>query len=233
MDIGRVAALARYPVKSLRGEALDAVDVDERGLRGDRTWAAYTSDGGIGSGKTTRRFRRIDGLLDHSALLDGGPAPLITVNGGAQHRCGEPGTDDVLTAALGRPVTLRAQTDVRHHDESPVHLVTTASLRHLERMLGAPVDVRRLRANVVLDVEGEGFVEDDWTGRELRLGGDVVLTLGAGMPRCLMVDAPQPGVPTTPKLLRTLGRVNGTCFGVQATVRSGGLLRQGDPARLL
>jgi uncharacterized protein YcbX len=233
MGIGRIAGLARYPVKSLHGESLDTVEVDGHGLRGDRTWAAYTSDGGIGSGKTTRRFRRIDGLLEHSALLDGGPAPLITVNGGAQHRCGESGTDDALSTALGRPVTLRTETDVAHHDESPVHLVTTASLRQLERMLGAAVDVRRLRPNVVLDVEGEGFVEDEWTGRELRLGDEVVLTLGAGMPRCVMVDAAQAGVPTAPQLLTTLGRVNGTCLGLQATVRSTGVVRVGDPALLL
>jgi uncharacterized protein YcbX len=232
VDVGRVALLARYPVKSLQGESLDAVQVDRHGLRGDRTWAAYTSDGGIGSGKTTRRFRRIDGLLDHSAVQGDGPAPLITLRGGAQHRCGEPGADGALSDALGRRVALRAQTDVQHHDESPVHVVTTASLRQLERILGAPVDVRRLRPNVVLDVEGEGFAEDEWTGRDLLLG-DVVLTLGAGMPRCVMVDTPQPGVPTTPTVLRTLGRVNETCLGLQATVRSGGVVRLGDPARLL
>jgi uncharacterized protein YcbX len=232
VDIGRVAGLARYPVKSLQGQALDAVAVDGSGLHGDRTWAAYTPDGGIGSGKTTRRFRRIDGLLDHAAALDDGPAPVITLSSGSRHRCGEPDTDAALSAALGRSVALRLQTDVRHHDESPVHVVTTASLRHLERILGGPVDVRRLRPNVVLEVEGDGFVEDAWSGRDLRLG-DVVLTLGPGMPRCVMVDAAQPGVPTSPRLLRTLGRLNDTCLGLQATVRSGGVVRLGDPAALL
>jgi uncharacterized protein YcbX len=232
VDVGRVAGLARYPVKSLQGETLGAVEVDGSGLHGDRTWAAYTPDGGIGSGKTTRRFRRIDGLLDHAAALDDGPAPVITLSSGSRHRCGEPDTDAALSAALGRSVALRLQTDVRHHDESPVHVVTTASLRHLERILGGPVDVRRLRPNVVLEVEGDGFVEDAWSGGDLRLG-DVVLTLGPGMPRCVMVDAAQPGVPTSPRLLRTLGRLNDTCLGLQATVRSGGVVRLGDPAALL
>jgi uncharacterized protein YcbX len=232
VDVGRVAGLARYPVKSLQGQALDAVEVDGSGLRGDRTWAVYTADGGIGSGKTTRRFRRIDGLLDHSAALDDGPAPTITLSSGSRHRCGEPGTDAALSAALGRSITLRRQTDVRHHDESPLHVVTTASLRHLERLVGGAVDVRRLRANVVLEIEGDGFVEDEWTGRDLRLGG-VVLTLGPGMPRCVMVDAAQPGVPASPRVLTTLGRVNETCLGLQAAVRSGGVVRLGDPAALL
>ena len=232
VDVGRVAELARYPVKSLRGESLDGVRVERAGLDGDRTWAAYTADGGIGSGKTTRRFRRIDGLLDHSAVLDGGPAPVITLGSGSRYRCGDPGTDAALSAALGRSVTLRAQTDVQHHDESPVHVVTTASLRHLEVILGGAVDVRRLRPNVVLAVEGEGFVEDSWSGRDLRLG-DVVLSLGPGMPRCVMVDAAQPGVPMSPRLLTALGRIEHLCVGLQASVRSGGVVRVGDRAVLL
>lgn len=224
--------LARYPVKSLQGESLEAVEVDERGLRGDRGWAAYTPDGGIGSGKTTRRFRRVDRLLHQSSALDGGAAPVLTLASGARHRCGEPGTDAALSAAVGHTLALRPETGVRHHDEAPVHVLTTASLREVERLLGTPVDVRRLRPNVVLEVDGDGFVEDGWIGRDLRLG-DVVLTLGPGMPRCVMVDAAQPGVPTTPRLLRTLGRVNDTQLGLQASVRSGGVVRLGDAARLL
>ncbi len=64
---GRVAALIRYPVTSMAGEALTAADVGPRGLDGDRSWAVRTEDGGIGSGKTTRRFRRVDGLLGLAA----------------------------------------------------------------------------------------------------------------------------------------------------------------------
>lgn len=134
MELGRVGRLARYPVKSLQGESLEAVEVDERGLRGDRGWAAYTPDGGIGSGKTTRRFRRVDGLLHQSGALDGGAAPVRTLASGARHRCGEPGTDAALSAAVGHTLALRPETDVRHHDEAPVHFLTTASLRQVYRL---------------------------------------------------------------------------------------------------
>ncbi|HEV2887924.1 MAG TPA: MOSC N-terminal beta barrel domain-containing protein [Jatrophihabitans sp.] len=61
--VGTVALLARYPVKSMRGEQLASAEVERRGLVGDREWAVYTPDGGIGSGKSSRRFRRVDGLL--------------------------------------------------------------------------------------------------------------------------------------------------------------------------
>lgn len=39
---------------------------------GDRRWALYGEDGKIGSGKTTRRFRRMHGLLALEGITDGG-----------------------------------------------------------------------------------------------------------------------------------------------------------------
>lgn len=231
MQAGRVAQLFRYPVKSMQGEQLGEAAVDARGLRGDRGWAVYTPDGGIGSGKTTRRFRRVEGLLDHRAALDGGSVPEVTLASGSRFRADAPGAGRTLSEALGRPVTLRAEGQVPHHDESPVHVVTTAALRHLGRLLGHPVDVHRVRPNVVLELDGDGFVEDGWTGRDLRIG-EVVLRLGERMPRCVMVDLPQPGVVTQPHLLKLLGQVNDLCFGLQASVRTGGAVRVGDVARL-
>src|SRR3712207_6426401 len=41
-DLGRVAALTRYPVKSMTGESLPEASVEPRGLVGDRGWAVYT-----------------------------------------------------------------------------------------------------------------------------------------------------------------------------------------------
>lgn len=61
--IGSVAVVTRYPVKSLVGEDLPSARVDARGVEGDRLWAVRDADGKLGSGKDTRRFRRMDGLL--------------------------------------------------------------------------------------------------------------------------------------------------------------------------
>jgi len=70
-SVGRVASLHRYPVKSLAGESLAAVEVDARGLAGDRAWAVRDPDGKLGSGKSSRRFRKMDGLLLLSGAYDG------------------------------------------------------------------------------------------------------------------------------------------------------------------
>ena len=230
MIAGRVGALLRYPVKSMGGEELAEVEVEHRGLAGDRAWAVYTDDGGIGSGKSTRRFRRVDGLLDWRAELDG-TEPVIASPAG--ERCGVDDAGARLSAALARPLAVRPESDVPHHDESPVHLLTTASLRGLGELLGGPVDVARFRPNVVLDVPGEGFPEEGWVGRELALGDDVVLRLGRGMPRCVMVGLPQADLDKDKRILRTLAQERDLAFGLQASVVRGGTVRRGDPAHLL
>ena len=229
-DLGRVAALARYPVKSLAGESLTAVEVGPRGLAGDRAWAVYTEDGGIGSGKTTRRFRRVDGLLGLSAATDGA-APAITAPDGRSATAGTPEADALVSGALGRPLRLAAETDVPHHDEAPVHVVTTAALRRVGELLGTPVDVSRFRANVVVDVPGDGFPEDGWDGSLLFLGEEVVLRPDGGMVRCRMVDLLGSG-PVDDGLLRLLGRERDTVFGIRALVERGGTVRVGDAVRL-
>jgi uncharacterized protein YcbX len=226
-----VALLARYPVKSLCGEELDEVEVGESGLAGDRRWAVYTEDGGIGSGKTTRRFRRVDGLLFLRATLDG-TCPVVEFPGN-RLPADDPAASELLSTMVGQAVTLRSEGDVPHHDESPVHLISTAAVRRVNALLGGPVDVARFRANVVLETAGVGYPEDDWTGRELRLGPDVVLRLGEGMPRCVMVDQPQRGLERDGRILRTLAEVHELTFGLQAHVVTGGLLRRGHAAVLL
>ena len=234
MLVGEVSVLTRHPVKSMLGEVLDHVEVAERGLVGDRSWAAYTPDGGIGSGKTTRRFRRVDGLLQCRAVLDEQPEPWLVLPPGTGHRAGTAATDEALSGFLGRPVQLRRESDVPHHDEAPVHLLTTGSVAELGRQLGRPVDARRFRANILIETATPpGFVEDDWVGRELAIGDTVVLALGAGMPRCVMVDAPRPDVGPQPPVLKVVAEVHALRLGLQASVRRPGTVRSEDVARLL
>jgi uncharacterized protein YcbX len=47
--VGHIAALRRYPVKSMAGEELDGADVSWHGLAGDRRWA-FIRDGQARSG---------------------------------------------------------------------------------------------------------------------------------------------------------------------------------------
>lgn len=220
---GRVRELWRYPVKSLVGERLPSLEIDARGVVGDRLWSVRDEDGKFGSGKTTRRFRRMDGLLELAASQDG-ETPLITFpDGSVLH-----GSDAAarLSAHVGRPVALGRETDVSHFDEGPVHVLTTASIAAI-----GDIEPRRLRMNILVEVDDQGFVEDDWIGRELAVGDEVVLSMRVGMTRCLMVDLPQIGLPRRFDVLRAITARHDSKLGLVADVVRGGVVRVGDEVR--
>jgi hypothetical protein len=59
-EIGSVVSLWRYPVKSMMGEELNATEVTERGLLGDRAYALVdSSDGKIATAKNPRKWPRL------------------------------------------------------------------------------------------------------------------------------------------------------------------------------
>src|SRR6266540_6795196 len=71
MTVGSVVSLWRYPVKSMMGEELNAAEVTERGLLGDRAYALLdSSDGKVASAKNPRKWPR---LFDCHAALVGPP----------------------------------------------------------------------------------------------------------------------------------------------------------------
>jgi uncharacterized protein YcbX len=213
----RVARIDRYPIKSLLGESLGAVTVQARGLDGDRLWAVRDPDGKLGSGKNSARFRRMPGLLDLRG--HGGRAtPLVELPDGRRFAADDPAGHAAVSALLGRPVTIGRETDVKHHDDGPVSIVTTAALRRLGDLLGDVVDPVRFRANLLVDVPGVGFPEDGWVGRHVRVGPDVVLLPVERLPRCVMIDMETGDLPEHGALLRILAAHHDRCFGVWANV---------------
>jgi len=102
-----------------------------------------------------------------------------------------------------------------YFDAFPVHLVTTGALDALSAAVDRPVDVRRLRPNLVVD--GPAEADEDWTGRELHLG-DAVLRVEAACPRCVMISHPRHGLPADRALLRTVHRDFSHNVGYYASV---------------
>lgn len=233
MDIvGRIAALWRYPVKSMGGEKLAAATLDERGIVGDRAWAVRTSDGKLGSGKTTRRFERVDGLLGFRVSYVG-ETPLIQLPSGATVRADSPVVDAVLSDVAGTPLTLVREAAISHFDSAQIHIVTTSSLRWLAARTGTDsVDARRFRPNVVLETSGDECIEEAWVGRTLRIR-ETELTITARTVRCVMTTMEQADLPADPSVLRTLADQNEACLGVYAQIVRAGSLTLGDAATLV
>jgi uncharacterized protein YcbX len=229
---GTVVRLWRYPVKSMLGEELPSLDVNARGVEGDRLFAVRDLDGRFGSGKTTRRFRKIDGLFGFSTAYDDGE-PAIVFPNGRRVRGSDPDVHTALSDALGQPVTLAREADISHFDDGPVHLLTTASLAWLRALLpDARVDERRFRPNILIHVPGSTQVERLWLGKTVCIGRDVRLRVSDLTERCVMVGAPQADLPDDPRVLRDMGRHAGPYFGVYAEVLIAGRINRGDRLRV-
>jgi uncharacterized protein len=231
--LGEVVELWRYPVKSLGGERVGEVACDRRGVSGDRWWAVKGSDGRIGSGKTTGRFRRMPGLLSISAHLDGDGLAWLELPSGERARVDDPRAAELVGAVVGEAVTLEEESGVPHFDDSALHVLSTSSLSWLRRSRpDDQVEARRFRPNVVVRVPGDGRPEDEWVGRSLRIG-TVTVGIGDRTGRCVMVTMSQPETGFAPGILRELTRRTQGLFGVYATVLGEGHIRLGDQVSLV
>lgn len=232
----------RYPVKSLQGEQVDAAEVDERGLVGDRRWALF--DRGTTNGLTARRVPEL--LLGAAAWHDDGAVSIRLPDGS------ETTDDDALSRWLGRDVELRSAgaierapvyenpTDAadesrpwtewrgprgRFHDSTRA-MVSACSDATLTG-IGVPLDeVRRFRFNLMLD--GADGAEDALVVGAVQVG-DVELDVTKRIDRCVMVTRPQPG--GIERDLDVLTRINvgrGGHLGIGALVRSPGRIAVGD-----
>ena len=237
--IGTVAALWRYPVKSLLGEELEEVGFSHRGVFGDRAYAV--ADGESGQVRNAKRAGWQD-LFSFAARLEGGtPASgrsslRISAPDGRVVAGDQPNRDRLLSEAFGREVTLEEAGDDPFFDLGAVHLLTTASLGKLRELYDeGDFDARRFRPNVILELgSGEnGFVEDGWIGRTLSLGEEVVLEVTDPVARCVMTTLAQGDLPRDPKIMSTTYAYNDNCVGIYARVVSGGSVRRGDGVALI
>lgn len=232
--LGSVAQLWRYPVKSLQGQSCERVHVTRRGLAGDREYALVHADGRLASGKTTRRFRQVDGLLDLQGALDEEGELVIGFPDGQCHAAGDPALTRALRHSFGAELTLRGETDRVHFDDGPLHVLTSASLAWLAaRLPGVVIEARRFRPNIVLEVPGEGLVEQQWSGAMLQFGASVRLRITTATSRCRMVTLPQAGLAAEETVLHRIVAEAGGNFGVYAEVVATGELHCGDEVRLV
>lgn len=222
-----LAAIRRYPVKSMGGEELSRVALDPRGIAGDRWFAVVDADGKLSSGKNSRRFRRRDAIFDYAAHTDG--EQVVVTRDGARWRAGSEELDAELSTAMGAEVRMLAEQATPHFDDGPVSVIGTATLAWCAER-GIDADPRRLRANLVLDTT-EPFVEEGWLGREISLGA-AVLRIVDRLPRCRMIDIDQDGATARGEWLKLLGAERDACAAVYADVVRPGALVVGDPLTL-
>jgi uncharacterized protein YcbX len=214
-----VANLWRYPVKSMLGEECTELALDARGVAGDRLYAVRDSAGRLGSGKTTRRFRQLDGLFGFRATGD-----EVVFPDGRKFKTRDPDIHAALSSVLGVDVRVEKEKETPHLDAGPVHIVSTGALDWLRsRLPDASIDERRFRPNLVIQAGGEIAV-----GKVLQVGAQAQLHVLEPTERCRMTTLAQGDLPADARVLRCLSEEKGMCFGVYAEVVAPGVIRRGD-----
>ena len=228
-QVGRVAALARFPVKLMAGEVMDEAEVDWQGMEGDRQY------GFVRRGNTSRfpwlTARDLLDLVRHRAIY-GDPrnprtSPVFVADpSGREWELHKAGLAEAIEKASGSEVDL-LQLGIGAYDSMPLSILTTASLAELDAQHGEPLDRRRFRANIVVESTGS---ERDWVGCVVHLGGDegVELRTTYLAPRCAMVTVDPDTAERDARVMRTVAQKFDGAFAIYATVARPGILRVGE-----
>ena len=234
--VGRVAEIWRYPVSSVGGERVRAADVSAAGVAGDRQYGMI--DLATGRAATPEKDPRWRKALHLEARSVSGKLPTIVFPNGHAYALDDRSLDGVLSEYFAFAVAVAAYDREEGHFDFPLtrhrnlhfplHLLTTASLEQLARVRQVEaIDSRRFRPTVLIEAKGEGFLENEWIGRRLRVGA-IELTAKEKTKRCGMTFMAQPGLDDDPEILRSIVRHNKRDLGIYCSIDSVGTLQVGD-----
>jgi uncharacterized protein YcbX len=246
-QIGTVAQLGRYPVKSFQGEQVASLEIAPGGAVGDRDLAVVDR----AAAKVLSAKRYAD-LLLASARIDPTAGVVLTLPDGTEHQADDPDVHAALSTWLDLDVRLEPPpaegvfpmemyTGMSDED-TPVfdwpgpegtwldladaHWLTTASLAAIAaRYPDGEWDVRRFRPTALIEATADGFPEDTWTSIEL---GEVASDVFMPTPRCSMPSRQQPGLARDRAIGTTIRDEHDNNLGAYATITRSGTLRVGD-----
>jgi uncharacterized protein YcbX len=226
--IGRVVGLWRYPVKSMAAEPLTEVDVSWHGLAGDRRWAFIRSDAARSGFPWLTLRERTD--LSHYQPSFVEPArpdksPLVVrTPAGAVFDVADP----LLATELYPSGAHAVKQDRGTFDTFALSLITTQTIAWLAEAVGAALDVRRFRPNIVVDATaGAAFPEDAWVGCVVRIGG-LCMRVDKRDGRCVVITVDPVTSMRNPAILRTVASDRQGCLGVYGSTVEPGRIALGD-----
>jgi uncharacterized protein YcbX len=257
--VATVESLWRYPVKSMRGEELDEMFAGYSGVYGDRLFAFKSSASPKGfpylTGREQRqmlryrpRFRDPDKAARPINLTEAESVSANPVSADLADLMVDVETPTGETVAIDDPKLidmLRDGIEEQHHltllrseramtDCRPVSIFSLQSAQQLAEETGTPADKRRFRANVYVDLaSAEGFAENEFVGRSLRIGPKVVVTILERDPRCMMITLDPDTAEKTPAILKKVAQAHDGMAGVYGAVMVEGMLHKGDSVELL
>jgi uncharacterized protein YcbX len=236
----------------MQGEECEELVFGAGGVEGDRQYGVLDV-----AANTVLSAKREGRLLEATASLSGDEL-LVTLPDGRSFYAGEP-LDEVLTSWLGRPVrlveaavfgvaTYEAHEDFEHDDsplvtwegtggsfvdESDLHLMSTLDLDQLvSERPDLQWETRRFRPNVVMEPATDNPLP---LVPGVRVAvGECEIAITNGCTRCVMTTRSQPGaLERQLEILRHVSRNHDGAVGVRASVVRSGMVRVGDPVRVL
>ena len=233
MEIGYIEAIFRHPVKSMRGQPLDAANLGWHGIEGDRRLAFRRMNDPSGfpwltAGKLPDLVLFTPQPREDSADL---PTHIRTPNGEDLPVFGEALSAEVARRH-GAPVQMM---QLRHgiFDDATISVIASATVNEIARLADQPPDVRRFRPNIVVRLRHHApFQEDQWLGSVLSFGDAAdapAITVTTHDVRCSMVNLDPDSARPTPEVLKAVVRVNQNNAGVYAAVTRTGRLAVGQP----
>jgi uncharacterized protein len=208
-----VEELWRYPVKSMRGEALDSAVLSADGVVGDRL-LHVRDHGHVVTGRTRHGLLTIPAVTtnDGHVLVDGHPWHSV-------HAA------KLVRAAAGPTAELVRYAGPERFDVLNLLVATDGGIAALGH------DGRRLRPNLVVGGV-PGLEEREWEGRALRIG-DVVIGVESLRARCVVTTIdPDTGTQDL-DVLRRIHREFGTKVALNCWVARPGSVSVGDPVELI
>jgi uncharacterized protein YcbX len=241
MELGRISAIFRYPVKSMAGESLEVARLSWHGLEGDRRLAfrRLTDESGF-PWLTASKLPQL--LLYKPFGLDSNTAELLPTHvrtpDGKEYKLRSNELREDVASRHGSDVELM---NLKHgiFDESPISVISLGTVHSVARESGRGVDLcdlRRFRPNIVIETNSaEPFEEDRWVGRTLTFGeGTCGAAVGVTMKdeRCVMVNLDPDTAEKDSRVMKTVVRLNENYAGVYGTVVRAGELRVGQVVTL-
>ena len=259
--IGTVESLWRYPIKSMSGEAMTEMFMGFAGIYGDRCFAFRSSAARKGFPYLTatiqermlryrpqfrhpERAAKPPNLTEAMSIAPGvnpaNPEPNdlmvdVLTPSGAALAVDDPALLEMLGEGLsgGHHLTL-VRSDRALIDCRPVSLISLQTVRQIGSESGVPIDKRRFRANLYLDLATDGgFAEDALVGRRLRIGSRAEIMVLERDPRCKMISLDPDTGEHNPEVLRKVAQAHAACAGVYGAVLVEGILTNGDAIEVL
>jgi uncharacterized protein YcbX len=233
--VGHVSALNRFPVKSMAGERLAMAELDWQGIEGDRQYAFVRAANGTRFPWLTAR--EVPAMVLHHARFADPARPkrsavMVETPDGATLSLHDPMLKAHLEEAAGEPAAL-IQVARGCYDSMPVSIQSSAGHVALEAAHGGMLDIDRFRINVIVESDLPATL---WQGRRLAFGDEedgAVVQCADPIARCVIVTIDPATGAKEPRVLRTVAQAFGNSYGVYSSPTRPGLIRIGDPVRLV